>query len=267
MKFQNKILLSDLDGTLLNSNRQVSEENIEAIRYFISEGGRFAVATGRDIENILEMLAHVPLNFHCIFSNGSVLFDKDKGEVLAETCLENKNVLPFLERCSKEQPEIGLQIHSNEGTIFYPHYEQVAAETLETHRPFSSRNYEELSKLTMRKVLFITPKGDFSWIERESEDMLEHFDRVNSGKNYYEFLPSGSNKGNMVKKMRQYIGENDKIYAVGDFYNDLEMIKEADFGILCDNAPEELKQYADAITVHHNAHVIVDVVNRILTEN
>ncbi|MFI3253475.1 MAG: HAD-IIB family hydrolase [Eubacteriales bacterium] len=264
MKYDNIILLSDLDGTLLNEKREVSQENIEAIQYFIDNGGRFGIATGRDIENVLVKFAAVPLNFHCIFSNGSVLYDQEKREVLAEMALNQDKIIPFLERCHKEHPEIGIQIHSSEGTVFYPDFSMVAEDIQETHKPFSVRTLEELKKISLRKVLFITPKGDFSWIISESEGLLDVIDRVNSGKNYFEFLPKGSSKGNMVKELRQYCNPKDKIYAVGDFYNDLEMVIEADVGILCETAPEELKKQADFITVSNSQSVISDVVRRIM---
>lgn len=267
MKFQHTVLLSDLDGSLLNSNRQVSQENIDAIRYFQENGGRFALATGRDIENVLEKFAAVPLNLPCIFSNGSVLYDPKEKKVLSQVCLNLEKILPFLERCHKEHPEIGMQIHSSEGTVFYPEFSMVAEDILETHKPFSVRSMEELRSLSLRKILFITPAGDFSWIESQSEDLLSDIDRVNSGKNYYEFLPKGSSKGNMLKELRKYLKPEDKVYAVGDFYNDVEMIAQADVGIYCDNAPEELKPQADYITVHHDQSIIPHVVKEIIEKN
>lgn len=265
MKYENKILLSDLDGTLLNPNRDVSQENIDAIQYFIDNGGKFALATGRDIENVLEKYKNVPLNFHCIFSNGSALYDPMKKELLAEVVLNQAKILPFLEKCHKEHPEIGIQIHSSQGTVFYPEYSMVADDILVTHKPFSLISLQELEKISLRKILFITPAGDFSWLISQSEGLLGEIDRVNSGKNYYEFLPKGSSKGKMLEEMRKYTSPQEKIYAVGDFYNDLEMVKQADVGIFCENAPEELKPFAKHITVNHKKSVISDVVHRIVT--
>lgn len=264
MKFANKILLSDLDGSLLRSDHQISQENIDAVQYFIDNGGRFGIATGRDIENVLTKFAQVPLNFHCIFSNGSVLYDQAQKKVLSEVTLSKEKILPFLERCRKEHPEIGMQIHSSQGTVFYPEYSMVAQDILDTHEPFSTISLEALQNISLRKILFIMPQGDYSWIESQSEDLLSVIDRVNSGKKYYEFLPKGSSKGNMLEEMRKYMAPEDKIYAVGDFYNDREMIRKADIGIYCDNAPEELKPEADFLTVNHNDSIIPDIVHRIL---
>lgn len=262
--YQGKILLSDLDGTLLNAKREVSPENLAAIKHFVENGGRFGVATGRDIENVLQLLSHVPINFFCIFSNGSVLFDKEKKEVLAEVSVDNSKVMPFLAECRKLHPEIGIQLHTNLGTIFVPDMSNVNPDTASGHKPFICKELEDCADLTIRKVLFLTPTGDFDWLKSTSEELDAVVSRVQSSKFYYEFLPKGSSKGAMVEELRKRMNPDEKLYAVGDFYNDIEMVLGADVGILCENAPDELKKQVKHITVNHNESVISDVVRRII---
>lgn len=264
MKFQNKILLSDLDGTLLNAKREVSQENIEAIQYFVDNGGKFGIATGRDIENVWEFYHNVPVNFFCIFSNGSVLFDKDKKEVLAEVSVDKTKIMPFLAECRRLHPEIGIQLHTNLGTVFVPDMSNVNPDTASGHKPYICKKLEDCTDLTIRKVLFLTPEGDFDWLKSTSESLDSVVSRVQSSKFYYEFLPKGSSKGAMVEELRKRMSPEEKLYAVGDFYNDIEMVLGADVGILCENAPEELKKQVKHITVNHNESVISDVVHRII---
>lgn len=264
MKYQNTILLSDLDGTLLNANREVSQENLDAIQYFIDNGGKFGIATGRDIENVWALYEQIPVNFLCIFSNGSVLYHKEKGEVLAEVAVNKEKILPFLQKCRVQHPEIGIQLHTNVGTVFVPDTENVNPVTAEGHKPFISKSLEECSDLIIRKVLFLTPEGDFTWLKAESEALSDVVSRVQSSKFYYEFLPLNSSKGAMLQELRKHMTPDEKLYAVGDFYNDIEMVLGADVGIFCENAPEDLKKQAKHITVNHNESVISDVVNRII---
>lgn len=264
MKFENKILLSDLDGTLLNAKREVSQENIDAIQYFIDNGGKFGIATGRDIDNVWKLFHNVPVNFFCIFSNGSVLFDKGKKEVLSEVSLDNTKIMPFLEECIKLYPEIGIQLHTNQGTIFVPDASNVNPETAQGHEPYICKKLEECGDLVIRKVLFLTPSGDFDWLKSASEALDSVISRVQSSKIYYEFLPKGSSKGAMVEELRKRMSADEKLYAVGDFYNDIEMVLGADVGILCENAPDELKKQVKYLTVNHNESVISDVVHRII---
>lgn len=264
MKYSNKILLSDLDGTLLNANREVSQENIQAIQHFIDNGGKFGIATGRDIENVWDWFYNIPINFFCIFSNGSVLFDKEKQEVLSEVVMNKEKILPFLARCRKEQPQIGIQLHTDKGTVFVPDIININPETAVGHKPYTCRQLDDCGDLNIRKVLFLTPAGNFDWLKEQSESLSGEVSRVQSSKYYYEFLPLNSSKGAMLKEVRKRISSEEKLYAVGDFYNDVEMVLEADVGIFCENAPEELKKQGQHTTVNHNESVISDVVHRIM---
>lgn len=264
--FKNKILLSDLDGTLLNKNREVSPENLKAITHFVENGGRFGVATGRDIENVLHLLAHVPINFYCIFSNGSVLFDKEEKKVLAERTMVKETILPFLQRCRAEHPEIGIQIHSDQGTVFFPDESVVEEEIAKSHRPYTCKSFEELSPLAIRKLLFITPDGDMTWLKEQSEPFTSLIQRVQTSPRYFEFLPQGSSKGGMIREIRPLVSSDDVIFGVGDFHNDKEMMSESDVGILCANAPEELKPLAKHICADHNNHPLHDVIYNIMSK-
>lgn len=66
MKYDNVLLLSDMDGTLLDSNSTVSVSNQRAIKDFIANGGKFGAATGRNQRNTLSFLKEVELNAPCI---------------------------------------------------------------------------------------------------------------------------------------------------------------------------------------------------------
>uniref|UniRef100_UPI001C556D97 HAD family hydrolase n=1 Tax=Klebsiella pneumoniae TaxID=573 RepID=UPI001C556D97 len=61
-KYDNFLLISDLDGTLINSKQEISKENLEAVKYFIENGGIFSVATGRTTQNIRLHIKELPIN-------------------------------------------------------------------------------------------------------------------------------------------------------------------------------------------------------------
>lgn len=71
MDYCNLALFSDLDGTLLDRNRQVSRENREALAHFIAGGGLFGISTGRAPMNALELLPGVPINTWSVVLNGA----------------------------------------------------------------------------------------------------------------------------------------------------------------------------------------------------
>ena len=92
-KFDDVLLASDFDNTILNTERPrrtggpippVSQGNLTAIRYFMAEGGRFAVATGRALPAFRMFADKVPMNAPAIVCNGAALYDFE-----AETYLDS----------------------------------------------------------------------------------------------------------------------------------------------------------------------------------
>lgn len=81
MDYCNLALFSDLDGTLLDRNRQVSRENREALAHFIAGGGLFGISTGRAPMNALELLPGVPINTWSVVLNGAEAYRYQTGTV------------------------------------------------------------------------------------------------------------------------------------------------------------------------------------------
>ena len=86
--FEGVMLISDMDGTLLNKDGNISEKNIEAIREFVSLGGRFTVATGRMKKGVEKFLDRLPINAPAIIFNGSSIYDFSKEEEIYAKTLE-----------------------------------------------------------------------------------------------------------------------------------------------------------------------------------
>ena len=81
-KFDCVLLASDFDDTLYNSSREVSAENREALNYFIRQGGRFTVSTGRAHRTFSPYVHLAPVNAPVILSNGALLYDYSADKVI-----------------------------------------------------------------------------------------------------------------------------------------------------------------------------------------
>ena len=116
-KFEGILLCTDLDGTLLRNDKSISRENIEAIEYFMSEGGYFTFITGRlpyfvqDIYNALN--PNAPLG--CI--NGGGIYDHKRGEYLWTREL-SKECYELIDEVYKEIENIGIQVNTFERIYF-----------------------------------------------------------------------------------------------------------------------------------------------------
>lgn len=260
--FENYIILSDLDGTLLNKKSEVSEENLEAIEYFMKNGGKFGVATGRGYDNAMKYIKDLPTNNHCVFLNGAVLYDNEDKKYIKTFTLDKGVITEFIEMVRKSKRTIGIEISTVEKTYFLEELDPVFEIELEKQKPVEVGSFEKVKKFEWFKVLFVIDKvEDFNWI-REKSEYLEtdgYVKRMQSGKEYFELLPREASKGNMLEEIRE-LNDGCKIVAVGDYENDLEMVKKADVGIFTSEASEELKAVADYITVDCDNHVLKDII-------
>ncbi len=83
---------------------------------------------------------------------------------------------------------------------------------------------------------------------------------VFSSEVYLEYLPYNISKGSALQYIKERIYPDDKIYAVGDYYNDVEMLQVADVGIATQNAISSLKEIADRITVSNDENALADII-------
>ncbi len=110
-KFSGMLFTSDFDHTISDHNGDVPERNLEAIRYFIQEGGYFCLNTGRSIPAARRQAHRVPCNAPCLLYNGGACYDyrEDKLIFAHALPLESHELLPFL-----TDPKVGIEIQGVE---------------------------------------------------------------------------------------------------------------------------------------------------------
>ena len=116
-KFDGYLICTDLDGTLLRNNKQISAENLNAIAYFQQEGGIFTFITGRMPFFVDQILAQITPNapFGCV--NGGGLYDHRKQEYLWKGLMP-PHVVELIEHVDKTVPGIGIQVYTFQHVYF-----------------------------------------------------------------------------------------------------------------------------------------------------
>lgn len=261
-KFEGMLICTDLDGTLLRSDKSISKENIEAIEYFMREGGYFTYVTGRmpfyypDVSLIIKNNAP----YGCI--NGGGLYDNEKKEYIW-TQLMPDSIIEMVEYVDKTLPDVGIIVNTLKIAYFckespvLPFFREI------THQPNVKCDYNDI-KDPIAKIIFATHiEEEIEELERalRAHPKAEDFSFVRSEKNLFEILPKGIGKGVVIEKLCEHLGlDINKTVAIGDYNNDISMFRTAKIGVAVSNACKEALAAADHITVSNEEHAIARII-------
>lgn len=255
-KFKGYLICTDIDGTLVNSKGVISENNINAIKDFQRRGGLFTVSTGRMPEYVLNF-PFVP-NAPVISVNGTVIYDIDNRKVIREFPLNcyYEDVLAYIDSNYSDK------IKNYE---VYTHGDWVCIEG----QPVGA--ITELFKSSkVYKFLFRFDHAEDA--VAMNRDLDEKFgDRFLFDRSWpfgLEMHIKESGKGNCVKILKEEMcpGIHTAV-AIGDFENDITMLKAADIGFAVKNAPNHVKQAADRVAPSNDNDAISYVINALLQDS
>ncbi len=266
-KFDNILICTDLDGTLLKNDKTISKENKEAIEYFKGNGGMFTFVTGRMYFYARKSYDMVKPNVPVGCANGGAIYDYKNERYIWNTCID-KNVISILEYVDINFPEMAFLINTPERVCFCKNNSSTERFRIDNGVPNVIYDYKEF-KEDIAKVIFADENEKN--IEILIDMLYKHpsasdYDFVRSSDYLYEIVPKGYNKGTVLKKLADYLGvPMERTIALGDFDNDISMIKEAGIGVAVSNACEEAKKCADIITVSNEEHAIAKIISDIET--
>ncbi|MBE6632902.1 MAG: Cof-type HAD-IIB family hydrolase [Ruminococcaceae bacterium] len=247
-KFQGLLLVSDLDGTLLNAHKEISKENADAIEYFTREGGLFTFVTGRVPQGVGpvfdQLRPTVPIG--CI--NGAGIFDPQAERYLWQLPLP-QDAAQLVRDAQERFPEAGIELCGFRFNCY-----QVLNSILERHfcdegLDVTESTFERFGE-PIAKVLFAEKPERLEPIIRflNAHPLAERFDFIRSSAEYYEILPKGASKGDLLLRIAAMLKiKRGKLLAVGDNENDISMLRAASVGYAVANAVEATKQAANRL--------------------
>lgn len=263
-KFDGILICTDLDGTLLKNDKTISEENREAIEYFKREGGYFTFITGRmpyTSRSLYEMVnPNAPIG--CI--NGGGIYDYEKEKYLWSLTLPH-DANELVDAVYHAVPSAGIQMNALDKIYFCRDNWAMVRFRSRTGTPYVEGNHMTLD-VPIGKVVFGDEEENIQKVAEvlSNHPRSEEFDYIRSERTLYEILPKGSSKGNLLIKLAEILGiDPSKTVAIGDYNNDVSMIKAAGVGVAVANAVDEAKAAADRITVSNEEHAIAKIIEMI----
>lgn len=260
--FENYLLISDMDATLLSDDHTISEKNLAAIKSFIRRGGKFTVATGRMVAAVGRYMETLPVNAPAVLHNGAKIYDYEKKRTLFERMIEPERK-QALRRVYEEIPELGIEIYSDETVYVY----RACKQTERFRRLPYDVCYELPDELWSRpwiKALLIADKPVLDRYETLYRTKYDGGNAVRSGDCYLDIVANGVSKGGGVKQVARLL-EIDRahIVAIGDNMNDLSMLCAAGKSFCVANAEQAVKNEADIVAPDNNHDALAYVVKRL----
>lgn len=252
--FDGCLLACDIDGTLI-SNGVLPPKNVEKIKYFISEGGKFCLSSGRSAEGIMPVVRRLCDISASIVQNGAVIYDSTEKKVLKQNFLEEADKC-FVKHISENFKNVGIKVHVGDVSYTLNRNEEVIDhETYEELRPIDV-TYNDIKDIKWCKAIFFPPDSETyeKVVALTPEKHNSRFVRTNAFvygrmRHYYEQLPNGVSKASALADLKEIYNISDgNVFAIGDYYNDLEMICAADIGAATEESPDDIKKKARYIT-------------------
>lgn len=247
------VLISDMDGTLLNSEKKISEADLRAIDRFMSLGGKFTVATGRTAQSFEQYRSMLKLEMPIIMYNGAAIYDYSEGRFCYMKPLPDTAKTIACEILDTF-PEVGGEVLKSDGTYVFRNNDY---QKLHTKLCNIVPNYAEIKEIPdgeWLKVLFAMSPEDIPHVEIFAKKKnYTGVDFVKSSEIFYEMLPGGITKGTALDEYRRLDGMDGYTFAaIGDFDNDIDMIAKADLGACPSNAQEVVMKTADIVLKNTN---------------
>lgn len=266
MNFRDIVLYSDADNTLLKTwggeiKAEVPKNNLVAIKYFMDNGGHFSVASGREHTSI-EKFFDYKLNMPIVQSNGTAIYDTLNSKIISAKYLSKDIKEEIIDLCYKDK-RYYLCCGSTE-LIFQVDLNDERDSTLnDAERGHVSVEY--CLNNDMCKLCYVAYEG-----MEELHGIVDKFkcrariNAIQSSEIYFECISSEANKGKGIKEALKLSNLEDKILVcIGDYYNDLEMLKIADIKVCPSNAPKDIKDICDIVVCDNNEGSLADLISRL----
>lgn len=256
-----KLICIDMDGTLLNSNHEVTKENKEALLKAHSMGVNIALCTGRIFLSARYYSDLIGLNTPVIASNGAFIKKDYIDEPIYENTLPKETAIEIYNIVKKH----GLNINFNswncllrEEPIPETHAYAVMNKIVPKEKqvdfiiasdmPSAIKNFDG----NLLKGIVIE-QDNIEALFKAKEELKETFKDelhvVSSGPNNFEVMVGSTSKGNAVKHLADILGvKQDEIMCIGDSENDLSMIRFAGVGVAMGNGMDIVKEAANFVT-------------------
>ena len=252
-----KLIAIDVDGTLLDSGHQLSDENKKWIRFVVSQGATLALASGRPLHGLFDVYEQLELkegNHYLVGFNGAQIADAKTHALIYEQTHSidlSKQILRHLE-------QFDISVILSKGSELY--VQDPNAYMLDVESSTNKMavvvvdNLADFIDYRPNKILISGEPTKLKSLRKQIEEpYLDIVDFVPSSPHFLEIIVKDCNKGTSIAKLQEILKlEQSEVMAIGDNYNDLTMIEYAGVGVAMGNAYPDIQAKANFVTLNND---------------
>lgn len=266
---ETKVLVLDIDGTLTNSNKEITKNTVQGIISIMERGHKVILASGRPTPGMSYYARELQLEKYggyLLSFNGAKIINCKTGEIIYQKTIPN-TVLPNLHRFALKN-DLGLVTYLGDSILLGTRSDSyIELEARINHLPVRYvGNFSDFVDFDLNKCLMTAPPEKAAEYEHILQSKYGDILSIYRSEPFFiEIMPKHVDKATSLDRMLKSIGlTRENTICCGDGFNDLTMIKYAGVGVAMENAQPEVKASADFITDSNDNDGIVTVINKFI---
>nr|WP_315201247.1 Cof-type HAD-IIB family hydrolase [uncultured Flavobacterium sp.] len=268
-EMQYKMIVVDMDDTLLMDDHTISDENREMIFKAQEMGVYVVLASGRPTSAMTAYAKELKMDYYnsyMISFNGSTITDLKEDKVLFEHALTKEQIHSLYD--FSQQNNTHIITYLGEQIISERHSEYIDIEsTITGLELLIVPSFKDAVTTSAVKCLLLEEPSYLKTVESVLKDAMPDLSICMSKPFFLEAAPNGIDKGAAIQVLAKKLNiHQSEIIAVGNAGNDLSMVQYAGLGVWVDNVDPELREFGDVIVASNNDHGVAEVIKRYILD-
>jgi len=285
-----KLIAIDIDGTLLNSYGEITDENKKAIKKALEKNIDVVLTSGRMPKAILPIANEINSDKYLISGNGASIYDIQKDEIIYNNYMSKEKVLEIIDVCEKNSMFYNIYTNNsiltkslNYNILFYHNENKKNPEDKKIKINIINDMYSYIKNYDGKDLLKITicdsdrtifnsiinklktvRDVDILEVEHMSRKIIKHgTDKFEISFFYTEITNQNVNKWSAIQELMKILKiTKDEVIAIGDNVNDKEMIENAGIGVVTGNSSPTMKEIADYVASSNDESGVAEAINK-----
>ena len=272
-----KLVGIDFDGTLLDSEKRLSQENKETIKEVIKKGVIVSIFTGRSYSSAIKYIKELDLDVPCVFQNGALIIKPLSKEIISKISLKKDKALEICKYLQENNKTFAIF------TDFFKTPDMVLTKDIykSKHIKYFENNIwrsnfvddlikylRSLAKDEIVQIAYLSDKDFIDSMKAKFKDVSIISSAEIDGEYFTEVFGKDIGKEKALNYLESYYKITpEETMFIGDSFNDTEIIKKVKYGVAMGNAKEEVKKVAKYVTLDNDSHGVSHILKKLILSN